>query len=98
MGKLVRVFVLAVSLLAMPALAGAQTLQVSSDDILNAPGDLLSKVQSLPPQQLGAIVGGGVVAGVLADALLDGGIITVVGVILGATVGNYWYERHYWPF
>ncbi len=98
MGKLVRVLVLTLSLLAVPALAGAQTLQVSSNDIINAPGNFISDIQNMPTQQIGAIVGGGVIVGVLADTLLDGGIITVVGVVLGAAIGNYWYEHHHWPF
>ena len=98
MRKLVRALVLTVILLTVPAFAGAQTLQVSANDVLNAPEDFISDIKNMPSEQVGAIVGGGVIVGVLADTLLDGGIITVVGVVLGAAIGNYWYQHRYWPF
>jgi hypothetical protein len=49
--------------------------------------------------QLAAIVVGAAVLGTAADMLLEGGgITTVLGVVVGAVVGNEWYEKGYWPF
>jgi peptidoglycan/xylan/chitin deacetylase (PgdA/CDA1 family) len=102
MRKLVRALVLTLTLSMVPALAGAQTLQVSANDTVNdivkAPENFISDIQNMPSAQIGAIVGGGLILGVVADTFLDGGIITVVGVVLGAAIGNHWYEHHYWPF
>jgi hypothetical protein len=98
MRKLVRALVLALTLLTVPVLAGAQTLPASANDVIKAPGNFISDIQNMPSAQIGAIVGGGLIFGVLADTFLDGGIITVLGVVLGAAVGDQWYEHHYWPF
>ena len=97
MKNLLRVLTLTFALVAFPGLSGAQTLFAGGD--LPAPlNNVVSDIQGMPAPQLGAIIGGGVIGGALADLVLDGGIITVVGVIVGAAVGNQWYVQRYWPF
>ena len=45
-----------------------------------------------------SIIGGAVVGGALADNFIEGRIFTIIGILVGASLGNEWYERGMWPF
>jgi len=104
MRKLVRVVALTSALMALPAVAGAQTLQAGTTAPAQAqvmlaafPTDLQS-AQNMPKAQAAAILGGAAIVGAVADTFLEGGLFTVAGILIGAVGGNAWYEQHYWPF
>ena len=69
MRKLLRIIAFTFALLAGPVLANAQTLAAMSDT-LQPPSsltDFVSDIQNMPTPQIGAILGGGVIGGVIAD-------------------------------
>lgn len=61
------------------------------------PASFLSEIQSMPTQRLAAIIVGGFVGGIVADSLIGGGLLTVLGVLAGASLGSEWYAQGWWP-
>ncbi|CAK0754551.1 conserved exported hypothetical protein [Gammaproteobacteria bacterium] len=57
-----------------------------------------SDIEHLSLAQAASIIGGAIVGGSVVDVVLDGTVFTIIGVIVGATLGNEWYERGMWPF
>jgi len=57
-----------------------------------------SDIEHLSLAQAASIIGGAIVGGSIIDVVLDGTVFTIIGVIVGATLGNEWYERGMWPF
>ncbi|MEI6986346.1 MAG: hypothetical protein WCK65_09460 [Rhodospirillaceae bacterium] len=108
MRKLLQIAALTVALAAAPFLtptaANAQAMQAGTTgtnagtfELAAIPSDLQG-LQNMPTSQAAAILGGGAIGGYLAETLLEGGLFTVAGVLIGVMVGNTWYEKHYWPF
>ena len=84
---------------AAPSVGGVQSAVMTDSTVGQArPVSLESDLRHLTLVQAVAIVGGAMAGGAVVDRLLDGTIFTVVGIILGATLGNEWYERGMWPF
>lgn len=96
---LMRLFALCVALVTMPVLADT-SVQVAPANVM-AVADIPSTargIMDMPLSQLIGIVGGGALGGALADSFLGGGVISLAGVVIGAMVGNTWYEKRYWPY
>jgi len=74
------------------------TLAVADTDVELLPVSFFSEIQQMPAPRLAAIVGGGFLGGIVVDSVLGGGLFTVLGVLVGAGLGNEWYERGAWPF
>ncbi|CAK0773319.1 conserved exported hypothetical protein [Gammaproteobacteria bacterium] len=55
-------------------------------------------IQHLSIGQAAAILGGAVLGGTVTNMALDGTVFTLIGVLVGATLGSEWYERGMWPF
>jgi hypothetical protein len=76
----------------MPAVVLANTDNGVVTPVAFDPGHMTSA-------QLAAIIVGAGVVGTAADMVFEGGAITTaLGVVVGAFLGNEWYEKGYWPF
>ncbi len=104
MRKLVPVIALLVGLFAVPTLSQAQTLPAGmtgpggAQVILASFPSSMHDVENMSLQQAVAIMGGAVLGTVLVETFVERGIVTLAGSVIGAVGGNYWYEKHYWPF
>ena len=96
------IVILVVAIFAAPIAraASAPTAPVEMASLLGDDGvsSLIHDVEHMPPAQLAAIGIGAAALGYAAETLLEGGVFTVVGVVIGAALGNQWFERGYWPF
>ena len=104
MRKLLPVLALTLGLFAAPAVSHAQT----SPAVMTGPSAVhatlaafpsnMHDVQNMSVEQAVAIIGGAVIGATLVDSFVERGIVTLAGTVIGAVGGNFWYEKHYWPF
>ncbi|CAK0766997.1 conserved exported hypothetical protein [Gammaproteobacteria bacterium] len=104
---LISAVVLMLSVASLPATAATtstgsfQTAVMNTDAVdghLQTVALRSTDIEHLSLGQAAAIVGGAIAGGSVVDILLDGTVFTIIGVIIGATLGNEWYERGMWPF
>ena len=104
--RLTTVLALLLGLVSLPANAATPTIEGFQSAVMNK-GTVGSQyqeaafntdMQHLSLAQAAAILSGAVVGGTVADVLLDGTVFTLIGIVIGATLGSEWYERGMWPF
>jgi hypothetical protein len=96
---LMSVLILMAALPAVAASGGPKPTEGFQPAVLSSEGaPNTSNIQHLTLGQAAAMIGGAIIGGTVGNLLLSGTLFTIIGGVIGATLGSEWYDRGMWPF